>query len=250
MIVKNRKIIVVGASSGIGAEIAKQLLSLHSSVTFIARRKSEIEKRITECGTLGSDSKPFIIEHDVKNVSEVPALFEKAVADMGGLDEIYFAAGIMHKVSMDEFNTAKDIEMMQVNTLGAIAWINLAAAYFSSKGKGKIIGISSIAGDRGRVGNPVYNTSKAALNTYLEALRNRLSRKGTLVMTVKPGFIDTDMTKGMQGLFWLISAEKAAEIILSSADRNKENIYVPWKWSLVALIIKNIPNFIFKKLNV
>lgn len=250
MIVKNRKIIVVGASTGIGAEIAKQLLSLHSSVTFIARRKTEIEKRIAECGELDFYSKPFIIEHDVKNVSEVPSLFEKAVADMGGLDEIYFAAGIMHKVSIDEFNTAKDIEMMQVNTLGAIAWINLAAAYFSAKGKGKIIGISSIAGDRGRVGNPVYNTSKAALNIYLEALRNRLSRKGILVMTVKPGFIDTDMTKGMQGLFWLISAEKAAEIIISSADRNKENIYVPWKWSLVALIIKNIPNFLFKKLNV
>ncbi|HNI97518.1 MAG TPA: SDR family NAD(P)-dependent oxidoreductase, partial [Leptospiraceae bacterium] len=116
--------------------------------------------------------------------------------------------------------------------------------------RGKIIGISSIAGDRGRVGNPVYNTSKAAMNTYLEALRNRLARKGILVLTVKPGFIDTDMTKGMQGLFWLISAAKAAEIIIRAADRNKESIYVPWKWSLVALIIKNIPNFIFKKLNV
>ena len=139
---------------------------------------------------------------------------------------------------------------MRINLEGAIAWLNEAAQYFQKQGNGKIIGISSIAGDRGRVGNPGYNTSKAALNTYLEALRNRLARKGITVLTVKPGFIDTDMTKGMPGLFWLISAEKAATIILNAAKKGKESIYVPARWGLVALVIKSIPSFIFKRLNV
>jgi short-subunit dehydrogenase len=70
------------------------------------------------------------------------------------------------------------------------------------------------------------------------------------VLTVKPGFVDTDMTKGLKGLFWLISANKAAKIIIKAAEKNKEDIYVPFRWWFVAAIIKLIPNFIFKKLNV
>ncbi|NUM42134.1 MAG: SDR family NAD(P)-dependent oxidoreductase, partial [Leptospiraceae bacterium] len=132
----------------------------------------------------------------------------------------------------------------------AISWLNLAAEYFQKQGKGKIIGISSIAGDRGRVGNPAYNTSKAAINTYLESLRNRLSKKGIQVLTVKPGFIDTEMTKGMQNLFWVISANLAAKIIIDAVNKGKEKIYVPVRWALVGLVIRNIPSFIFKKLSV
>ena len=112
------------------------------------------------------------------------------------------------------------------------------------------MGISSIAGDRGRKGNPVYCTTKAALNTYLEALRNRLSEVGVHVTTIKPGFVDTAMTKGMPGLFWLISADRAAELILAAA-RNRVNIrYVPRRWWFVGTVIRCIPSFVFKKLNV
>lgn len=124
--------------------------------------------------------------------------------------------------------------------------VKSSSRLFSEKNSGKIIGISSIAGDRGRVGSPVYNTSKAALNTYLESLRNRLTRKGIQVLTVKPGFVDTSMTKGMPGLFWLISPNTAAKTILKAAANGKENIYVPARWALVGLVIRMIPSFIFK----
>lgn len=242
----SKKIIVVGASSGIGAEIAREHLKNGNSVCLIARRKELLDKISNEF----SNSKSIVVAHDVTKFSEVESLFQSIVKELGGLDEIYYATGILERVALDEFNTQKDIAMMNTNTLGAIAWLNEAAKYFQVQGKGKIIGISSIAGDRGRVGNPVYNTSKAALNTYLEALRNRLARKGVLVLTVKPGFIDTDMVKGMQGLFWVISPNKAAQIIIKAANRNKECIYVPARWALVAFIIKRIPSFIFKRLNI
>ena len=87
---------------------------------------------------------------------------------------------------------------------------------------------------------------KAALNTYLESIRNRLHERAYKVLTVKPGFIDTDMTKGMNGLFWLISAN-TAKIIIKAAANGKENIYVPARWALVGLIIQNDPSFIFKR---
>jgi len=241
-----KKIIVIGASSGIGAELAKELLQEGNSVGLVARRKEKLEIVANSIQT----GQAFIYSHDVTSFNEVPNLFQKIIQDLSGLDEIYFASGILERVGIDEFNTEKDLRMMNTNILGAIAWLNEAAKFFQAQAKGKIIGISSIAGDRGRIGNPVYNTSKAALNTYLEALRNRLSRKGITVVTVKPGFIDTDMTKGMSGLFWLISANEAAKIILYAVKKNKEIIYVPARWALVAFIIKNIPNFIFKRLSI
>ncbi len=242
----SKKIIVVGASSGIGAEIAKEHLKSGNEVCLIARRKEKLDQISNEF----PNSKSIVLAHDVTKFFEVESLFQQIIKELNGLDEIYYASGILERVKIDEFNTQKDISMMNTNTLGAIAWLNEAAKYFQKQGKGKIIGISSIAGDRGRVGNPVYNTSKAAINTYLEALRNRLARKGILVLTVKPGFIDTDMVKGMQGLFWVISANKAAKIIINATNKNKECIYVPARWALVAFIIKNIPSFIFKRLNV
>lgn len=241
-----KKIIIVGASSGIGAEIARLHLRQGAMVTLIARREVELKKIASEF----PEAKPFLLNHDVKETSSAMKLFDQAIKNMGGLDEIYYCTGILNPVKMDEFSTDKDLEMIQVNLNGAIAWLNEAARFFQIQKSGKIIGISSIAGDRGRVGSPIYNTSKAAMNTYLESLRNRLSRNGILVLTAKPGFIDTKMTRGMKGLFWLISPEKAAKIIVNAANSNKENIYVPGRWWIIGTIIRSIPSFIFKKLNV
>lgn len=246
----SKKTIVLGASSGIGAEIAKLLLLKGHRVVLIARRAEEMKARIQECGVLPPTAKAHVLTHDVSITSSAESYFQEAIQWLEGLDEIYFASGIMYKVGIDEFNTEQDVSILQVNLLGAVAWLNLAAKHFSQKGSGKIIGISSIAGDRGRVGNPVYNTSKAALNTYLEALRNRLSRKGIQVLTVKPGFIDTAMTKGMKGLFWVISPSQAASTILKATESGQEEIYVPARWWLVGFIIRNIPSFLFKKLNI
>ncbi len=239
-----KKIIVIGASSGIGAEIAKEHLKKGNQVALVARREDELKKISSEF------KNTIILKQDVKKFNESKKNFLELVNRLGGLDEIYYCSGVMYKISPDEFSTDKDLEMIDVNFSGAVAWLNEAAILFQNLGKGKIIAISSIAGDRGRVGNPVYNSAKAALTTYLEALRNRLARKGITVLTVKPGFIDTDMTKGMKGLFWLISANDAAKIIIQATDKNKEDIYVPARWWFVATIIKLIPNFIFKKLNV
>jgi NAD(P)-dependent dehydrogenase (short-subunit alcohol dehydrogenase family) len=112
------------------------------------------------------------------------------------------------------------------------------------------LGISSIAGERGRRGNPAYCTTKAALTTYLESLRNRCSRYGVNVVTIKPGFVDTAMTRGMKGLFWLISAEKAAKQSLALARKGKSGAaFVPSRWALVAFIVRSLPSFIFRKLN-
>jgi short-subunit dehydrogenase len=156
----------------------------------------------------------------------------------------------MPTVAGDEYDTAKDREMMEINTIGAMAWLNPVADRMARLGRGTIVGIGSVAGDRGRSGNPGYCASKAALHTYLESLRNRVAARGVQVVTIKPGFVDTAMTRGREGLFWMISADRAAEIILAKARRGVVTAYVPARWRAVMTVIRAIPSVIFTRLRI
>jgi NAD(P)-dependent dehydrogenase (short-subunit alcohol dehydrogenase family) len=126
--------------------------------------------------------------------------------------------------------------------------LGLAANYFREARRGQIAGISSIAGERGRKGNPAYNASKAALTTYLEGLRNRLFPFGVTVSTVKPGFVGTRMTAGKKGLFWVAPPEEAARIIASRLDQGSESFYVYRRWGLLGFFLTLVPRAIFKRL--
>ena len=244
--------LVVGASSGMGASLVKRLVAEGYAVAAVARRVEALAALQKEAGAIGARSGGRLVvhAHDVVRADEVPELFERIVRELGGLELVIYAAGVMPKIGLKEYDTQKDLEQLSVNVGGCIAWCNAAANLFQTQRKGTIVGISSIAGDRGRKGNPVYCTTKAAMNTYLEALRNRLSECGVHVCTIKPGFIDTAMTQGLDGLFWLISAERAALLILAAARSRANTRYVPRRWWFVGTVIRSIPSFIFKKLNV
>ncbi len=239
--------IVVGASAGMGAAIVRRLAAQGYTVAALARREDPLRQLASECEEL--PGRVLVRVHDVANDAQVPALFEELVRELGSLELIVFTAGIMPEIGPEEFDTHKDLEILKINTGGCIAWFNPAAELFQSQRSGTLIGVSSIAGDRGRRGNPAYCTSKAAMNTYLEALRNRLCVHGVKVCTIRPGYIDTDMTKGMEGLFWLISADQAAESILKAARGGANVRYVPFRWAIVGLVIRNIPSFVFRRLN-
>jgi short-subunit dehydrogenase len=147
------------------------------------------------------------------------------------------------------YNFEKDLSTTQTNYLGALAWLNPVAALFQSQGAGTIVGTSSVAGDRGRIGNPSYNASKAALSSYLESLRNRLSRRGVHVLTVKPGYVATEINQGQKGLFWVISTDQAAADLWKAIRRRRQVVYTPGRWGLVMLVVRHIPSFIFRRLS-
>jgi NAD(P)-dependent dehydrogenase (short-subunit alcohol dehydrogenase family) len=248
-----RRAIVIGASSGIGAALVRRLALQGYRVAALARRAKELEN-ISETVNAnfpdsGGEQRILVYAHDVTEYEVIPALFQDIVRDLGGLDLIVYVAGTQPRVAADEFNFEKDAAMIQVNLLGAIAWLNQAAIRFGRARRGHIVGISSIAGDRGRVGSPVYNTSKAGLNTYLEALRNRLARRGVTVTTIKPGFVDTVNLANAPKTFWVISPEDAAAQIYLAILRKRSTVYVPRRWGLVGLIIRHIPSSIFRWMN-
>jgi decaprenylphospho-beta-D-erythro-pentofuranosid-2-ulose 2-reductase len=238
-------VLIIGASSGIGRSLAEQLLKEGSSVAMVARRASMTndELRMT-------NGKGHVYTHDVTNYAEIPALFQQITRDLGGLDLIIYSSGVMPAMDEHEYNFEKDREIIDVNVLGAFAWLGEAAKRFEQLKGGTVMGISSVAGERGRRGNPAYCTSKAALTTYLESLRNRLSRFGVKVVTIKPGFIDTEMTRGKPGMFWVVPADVAAARMLRAARHGAGTVYVPSRWRYVTFVLKCIPSFVFRRLPV
>lgn len=237
---------VIGASTGIGAEMVRQLAAAGVRVAAVARRLPELEALQAACG---GPERVAVYAHDVKRFDEAPALFDRIVADLGSVDCLVYNAGVMPRVEESEYNFAKDREMIEVNLLGAMAWLNPAAAYMEARREGTLVGVSSVAGDRGRRGNPGYHTSKAALSTYLESLRNRLFRYGVHVVTVKPGPVRTAMTDGLK-LPLMIDAPEAARGALALAEAGTGEGYVPVAWKPIMLAIRHVPSVLFRRTNI
>lgn len=246
-----RRGIIIGASDGLGAALARRLAREGYSLALVARRQDKLEAVCDAINQSVGKQRAHVYVHDVNDYEQVPGLLRKIVADLGGLDLVIFSAGINNPPGgMDKYNFENDRRMVEINLIGAMAWLSPVAEMFQSAGAGQIVGIGSVAGDRGRVGNPGYNTSKAGLATYLEALRNRLTRRGVHVLTVKPGFIRTEMLKAAQGgTPFVIAPEKAAEDIWKAMKNRKQVVYTPSLWRWIMLAIQHTPSFIFRKLS-
>ena len=243
-----KKAIVVGASSGIGEAIAVELAQTGVCVSLVARRQEELERVKERIVAAGGSA--HIHTHDVTQFDEAAPLFDKIVAEMKGVDIVVYVAGVMPSIEEHEYAFEKDRFMVDVNLLGAMAWFNPAAAHMEAAREGVLVGISSVAGERGRRQNPGYCTSKAALTTYLESLRNRIHRYGVNVVTVKPGFVATQMTEGLEKTPFITTPQDVARRTLSAASKGPGTIYTRRIWGLVMFVIRNIPSFIFRKLNI
>ena len=150
--------------------------------------------------------------------------------------------------AQDDFGAAKKI--IDTNFSGAVSILEIIAADFQRRQRGFIIGIASVAGDRGRQSNYLYGAAKGALGIYLSGLRNRLSKHNVQVITVLPGFVQTKMTQGL-GLPPLLTATpgQVAADIYRAHRKSKDIIYTRWFWRWIMIIIKAIPEPIFKRLS-
>ena len=245
-----RRGIILGASDGMGAALACKLAKEGYTLALAARRKDKLAALCTEINSAAKETRALAYVHDVANYDEVPKLLRRMVADLGGLDVVVFMAGVNFPPGLNNYNFENDRKMIEVNIIGAMAWLDPVAEMFQNAKTGQIVGISSVAGDRGRIGNPGYNTSKAALTTYLEALRNRLTRHGVNVLTVKPGFVKTEMMKAAQGgTPFAITPEKAADNIYNAMRRRKQLVYTASIWRWIMLLIQHIPSIIFRRMS-
>jgi len=246
-----RRGIIIGASEGLGAALARRLVPEGYTLALLARRQELLDALCKEINHATNEQRALAYSHDVTEYDQVPSLLRRIVADLRGLDLVVFVAGINYPPGgIDKYNFDNDRRMVETNLIGAMAWLSPVAALFQSAKAGQIVGIASVAGDRGRVGNPGYNTSKAGLATYLEALRNRLTRHGVNVLTVKPGFVQTSMLQAAQGPTpFAITPEKAAEDIWKAMEKRKQVIYTASIWRWIMLAIQHTPSVIFRRLS-
>jgi len=236
-------VLILGATSDIGIAIAKKFAANGYNIQLAARKPEQLD-------ALKSDIE---IRHKVNcSINAFDALqYGTHAAFFDGLkpDVTITIFGTMYEEE-DAFNDWSLAEgMINTNYTGAVSILNVAAKHYIAQQKGSIIGISSVAGDRGRASKLIYGSSKAAFTAYLGGLRNKCFKDNVHVMTVKPGFVYTRMTEGMPLPKPLTSTpDEVAAIVYNGFVKKKNTIYVKWFWRYIMLIIKNIPEFQFKKM--
>jgi short-subunit dehydrogenase len=236
--------LILGASSGIGAALARELARQGYRLALVARNESALATLTNEInGEHAGQPQARSYPCDVRVFDDAPDLFQGIAQDMdGALRLVVYVAGIMPSGKAGAWTFEEERAMIETNLLGAMRWLDLATESFSRAGEGVIVGVSSVAGDRGRRGNSAYMASKAGLSTYLESLRYRLRGSGVRVVTVKPGYVATPMTANLklpQAL--TITPERAAKRIAQAAKNSSGVVYVPGYWAPIMLCIRQLP---------
>ena len=163
---------------------------------------------------------------------------------------VFLAFGIMPSQEETDRDFGRARAMVETNYLGAVSILDRLAPVMEAQGDGHVVVLGSVAGDRGRLRNYLYGSTKAALHTYLEGLRARLFRSGVRVLTVKPGVLDTAMTWGLARLPFPATPEAFARATLAHVKRGREIAYVPGIWRLIMLVIRHIPERFFKRTDI
>jgi short-subunit dehydrogenase len=237
----------VGASRGIGAELARELVRRGYFVALLARVSDALDALCSELNAGGRENARAYV-HDVTDYQAVPGLLQKLLADLKRIDSLVYIAGVMPAVGFTEYDFEKNRAMTEVQLLGGMAWLGAAATLFQELRSGQIVGISSVAAERGRVKNPGYNASKAGFDAFLEAMRNRLTRLGVHVLTVRPGPVDTALTREVGG-FMMVQPDLIARDIARAMSGRAQVIYTPKRWRWIMLVVRNIPSVVFRRLN-
>jgi len=233
-----KKAIVIGSSSGIGRALARKLSREGYFVAVAGRSLEKLQELQKE---LPGESLAWKI--DVRDPREAIHGLRNMLMALQDLDLMIINAGVIFQNETLKWDLEE--EMIKVNALGFAAMANVASDYFSQKGSGCIVGISSVAGHRGSGRSPAYNASKAFMFNYLEGLRQKFSNTAIKVVDIRPGFVDTDMVRGRKGLFGIISPERAAEDIYRAIQKGKRIAYVPSWWKIVTWFYRQLPESLY-----
>lgn len=241
-----RKILITGATSAIARALADRLAARGDRIVLAARDAEEAGRTAADLRVArGADA--FAIRFDAEEHGAGAAVVRTAAETLGGLDGVILIHGAMWSQEEAEKDPALAARMATVN-LSSCAEALLEAAPRVPDNTGFLCAVTSVAGDRGRPSNFAYGAGKAGLNAFLDGLRGRLRGRGVAVTTVKPGFVDTAMTWGLDGMFLVAAPDTVAAAIERGIDRGKPVVYAPGFWRLIMLIIRSIPRPVFDRL--
>lgn len=241
-----KNVLILGATSDMARALAHKFAGEGFSLTLAARKSERLAEVVTDI-EIRHNTQVEAVEFDALHYDSHATFYNElnskpdvAICVFGYLGD--------QQVAQSDFSEAEQI--INSNYTGAVSILNIIANDFEQRKSGSIIGISSVAGDRGRQSNYLYGSAKAALTAYLSGLRNRLSKSNVHVITVKPGFVRTKMTAGLP-LPGPVTAkpEQVANDVFKAYQKQSNQVYTLWMWQYLMLIIRHIPEPIFKRLS-
>ena len=243
------QVLIIGATSAIAQAVARLYAESGAKLFLVARDASRLDAVADDLRVRGAIAVDCLAA-DLTEYDRHPEIVAAAFDALSGLDTVLIAHGVLPDQDSCQSSVSETMLSMDINFLSVVSLLTPIANLLEEKKRGTIAVISSVAGDRGRQSNYVYGAAKSGLDAFLQGLRNRLSKAGVHVLTIKPGFVDTPMTAHIpeRGLLWA-QPEDVAEGIVNAIDKQKDVVYLPRFWALIMLIIRSIPERIFKKLS-
>lgn len=242
-----QKVVIIGATSAIAEATARLYAARGAQLFLVARNAKRLEDIAADLRVRGSQD----VFHATLDMNDLPGharVIDVIWSSMGNVDVALIAHGTLPDQGQCESSADVALKEFSTNGTSTIALLTAMAPRFEAQRKGTMAVISSVAGDRGRQSNYLYGSAKAAVTAFASGLRQRMAKLGVNVLTIKPGFVDTPMTKEFKkGALWA-KPDAIAHGILRAADRGRSVVYLPGFWLPIMLVIRHIPEFIFKRI--
>jgi decaprenylphospho-beta-D-erythro-pentofuranosid-2-ulose 2-reductase len=244
-----KKIVVLGATSGIALEVQRQLARCGCELLLVARSPQRLAETQADLAIRGAQQ-VSTYSADLASIEQHASIFDFAQRTFPGFDTVLLAYGSMHNQKDSETSVDILMEELQVNFVSAAALLTLFAADLERRRTGCLAVITSVAGDRGRRSNYVYGSAKGALSLFLQGLRSRLHPVGVRVITIKPGPVQTPMTDHLPNSARFADPERVARDIVHALERRSPDVlYTPKIWRYIMGAVQQIPETIFKRLS-
>ena len=239
--------LIIGATSAIAEATARLLAERGGSLYLVGRNAARLEAIAADLTVRGAAS----VATETMDLNEFALhapMIERAFAALGRVDSVLIAHGTLSDQKACEGSVAEALTEISTNALSVVALLTLLGNRFESERRGTIVVVSSVAGDRGRASNYVYGSAKALVTAFCSGLRQRLSSAGVRVITIKPGFVDSPMTRNFpKGPLWAKPVTIARGIV-RAVDRGQSTVYLPAFWRPIMAAVRLIPERLFARM--
>jgi len=242
-----RNVLVVGATSAIAHAIGRRYAKEGANFVLVARDATKLDANAADLAVRGA-AKAVAVVADLNDVAKHQDLISRAAAELGSLDVVLIAHGTLPDQERCEKNVGEMRLAIDTNLFSVMSLAMIAALEMEERRRGSLVVLGSVAGDRGKRSNYVYGAAKAGVAVFLDGLRARLGARGVHVLTVKPGFVDTPMTAGFNKTFLWATPEQVAKAVCRAVEQRRSEIYTPWFWRPIMLVIRALPNAILGRL--
>ncbi len=239
-------VLILGATSAIAEAIAKEYARQSASLTLVGRKEQRLEAIRKDLIARGASDVQYLVQ-ELADPRTHDGLYEQVF--QSEVDVAIIAYGSLSVQEQGEKDATLTLDELNVNFNSACSHLTYLASYFRDKGAGRIAVITSVAGERGRQSNYIYGAAKGGLSTFLQGLRNALHKHGVTVSDIRPGFVSSPMTEHLKQGILFAKPSDIAPAIVKAIDAGKSVVYVPWFWRYIMLIIRSIPECIFKRLS-